>query len=119
LPLGMASRDNRLPPSNMKKQIVRRSELIVRPAELLHKMKAKRQPRRVANPARDLLEALMAESAPSIVPKGFYTVRQLSEATGIPRQTVAKRLDAMGAECKLFKVSVGHLVRPTPHYRLI
>lgn len=70
------------------------------------------------NASKDLLDALLAVSAPTVVPKGFYTVAQLVERTGMSRPTVESRLKKMNAEKQTFKIRWGSKCAPIAHYRL-
>ena len=66
------------------------------------------------NPAKDLLDALMADAIPSVVPPGFYTIRQLVEKTGMTERSVRRKL--AGLRCEVTKFRVGG--KPVPHYRM-
>ena len=68
------------------------------------------------NAAHDLLEALRSEAVPDVVPKGFYTITDLSAQTGIPDRTLRRKLKAIGAECRMIKIKTGLVTRPVPHY---
>jgi hypothetical protein len=56
------------------------------------------------------------------VPKGWKTVRQLADEFGLQRPQTYTNLERMlsagKTEKKNFRISVGSLVRATPHYKL-
>ena len=68
--------------------------------------------------ALDLLEAIRAEQVPDEVPKGWYTVKQISEQTGFGLKYVQRRVVELKAEVKIFRIKTGMTKRPVPHYRL-
>jgi hypothetical protein len=71
------------------------------------------------NAASDLLEALRASVVSSEVPKGFYTVKQLSQDTGLSESIIRKRLAGIKHKRKVFRVMLGSRLVPVPHYRLV
>ena len=73
---------------------------------------------KLQNSCIDLLAALQAEAVPSEVPRGFYTLSELVTKSGIPYRTLSRKLKALQAECRWFKVRTGLVTRPVPHYRI-
>ncbi len=73
----------------------------------------------MANPSKDLLAALQSQTVPSVVPKGYYTIKQLVEKTGQTKSAVEHCLGKQKVERKTFRVLVGSFARPVPHYKLL
>lgn len=71
----------------------------------------------------DWLKALQ-ECKPDVefVPTGWKTMRQISDETNTPLGTTEKKILHLmkngKVEKKKFKVDLGSVIRPTPHYRL-
>ncbi len=70
-------------------------------------------------PAKDLLAALQSQTVPAVVPKGFYTIKQLAEKTGQTKKSVEWWLQKRKTERRMFRVTTGQVTRPVPHYKLL
>ena len=53
-----------------------------------------------------------------VIPKGWFTVAQMSEATGTSEFAVAKHLKIAKAERRDFVVQCAKALRKIPHYHL-
>lgn len=68
--------------------------------------------------AADLMAVLMSQSVtPNVLP-GFYTTQELANASGLSIHTVRRRIKALGAEERMFRVRLGSKLMPVPHYKL-
>jgi hypothetical protein len=80
----------------------------------------------IAKPDPELARWCAALSAPStlpdIVPKGWFTIAQISDKLGRSSCNTQQRMRVMlkdgRAEQQTFRIATGKQVRPVPHYRL-
>lgn len=64
--------------------------------------------------AKDLMALLQSEHIGDVVPKGYYTVRQLAKSANVSESHIQRRLKSLGCKPKKFRVN-GF---PVPHYSL-
>lgn len=70
------------------------------------------------------LQRLLKKDAIDKIPKDFFTMEQYAKHEGITVRRASQRVKEVmqkypsSVEIKKFRISVGQVVRPVPHYRI-